>query len=69
MLGFFKISTIGKSHLAKPDGVCQDYSDVVRINDGMIIAAIADGLGSAEKSDVGAKIAVKAVLDLSLIHI
>lgn len=63
MLGFFKISTIGKSHLAKPDGVCQDYSDVVRTNDGMIIAAIADGLGSAEKSDVGAKIAVKAVLD------
>lgn len=63
MLGFFKISTIGRSHLAKPDGVCQDYSDVVQTNDGMIIAAIADGLGSAQKSDIGSQIAVKTVLD------
>lgn len=63
MLGFFKISAIGKSHLAKSDGVCQDYSDVVQTNEDMIIAAIADGLGSAEKSDIGSQIAVKTVLD------
>lgn len=62
MIGYFKISAIGTVHLEKPDGVCQDYSDVLTLENGYTIAVIADGLGSASKSDVGAKIAVNTVL-------
>lgn len=69
MIGSFKISAIGTAHLENPDGVCQDYSDVLKLENGYTIAVIADGLGSASKSDIGAKVAVNSVLDYIKSHI
>ena len=62
MLGYYKMSMIGIAHQAKKDGVCQDASDVVVLKNGWVVAAIADGLGSAKKSEVGSITAVKVVL-------
>lgn len=62
MLGYYKMSIIGTAHQAKKDGVCQDASDVVLLKNGWVVASIADGLGSAKKSEVGSTTAVKAVL-------
>lgn len=62
MLGYYKMSIIGTAHQAKKDGVCQDASDVVVLKNGWVVAAIADGLGSAKKSEVGSTTAVKTVL-------
>lgn len=62
MLGYYKMSIVGTAHQAKKDGVCQDASDVVVLKNGWVIAAIADGLGSAKKSEVGSTTAVKTVL-------
>lgn len=62
MLGYYKMSLIGTQHQKKEDGVCQDYSDVIELENGWIVAAIADGLGSAKKSDLGSSTAVKTVL-------
>lgn len=62
MLGYYKMSIIGTAHQAKKDGVCQDASDVIVLKNGWVAAVIADGLGSAKKSEVGAATAVKTVL-------
>lgn len=62
MLGYYKMSIIGTAHQAKKDGVCQDANDVVVLKNGWVVAAIADGLGSAKKSEIGSTIAVKTVL-------
>lgn len=69
MIGYFKISAIGTAHLENPDGVCQDYSDVLKLDNGYTIAVIADGLGSASKSDIGAKVAVNSFLAYINLHI
>lgn len=69
MIGSYYVSAIGTAHLEKPDGVCQDYSAVKRISDRLVVAAIADGLGSASKSDVGAKMAVENVIDYISLNI
>ena len=62
MLGYYKMSLIGTAHQAKKDGVCQDASDVIELENGWVVAAIADGLGSAKRSEIGAATAVKTVL-------
>ncbi len=62
MLGYYKMSIIGTAHQAKKDGVCQDASDVAVLKNGWVVAAIADGLGSAKKSEIGSTTAVKTVL-------
>lgn len=62
MLGFYKMSIIGTAHQAKKHGVCQDASDVMVLENGWIVACIADGLGSAKKSEIGASVAVKTIL-------
>lgn len=62
MIGYYKMSIIGTAHQAKKDGVCQDASDVVVLNNGWVVAAIADGLGSAKKSEIGSTTAVKTIL-------
>jgi hypothetical protein len=56
-----RASLQGTSHVAG-DVPCQDYNKVMQFNDYMIIA-VADGLGSASKSDVGANIACSAGID------
>lgn len=62
MIGYYKVSAIGTDHLDKPGGVCQDSSDVKQLDNGFTIAVAADGLGSASRSDVGSKVAVRAVI-------
>ena len=41
----------------------QDYNSSRSFEDGYSIVALADGLGSCEKSDVGAKIAVETAIE------
>lgn len=43
---------------------CQDSHDFRLVNDEIALAAVADGLGSVGKSDVGAALAVATVLDV-----
>lgn len=60
-------SAIGTSHL-KQQIPCQDYGSYKILND-VIIGAVADGAGSAEYADVGAKLAVKTALEyLTYLH-
>jgi serine/threonine protein phosphatase PrpC len=54
-------SVQGTSHL-KVNLPCQDYHDYRVITDQTVIAAVADGLGSAAKSHEGSKIVVNTAL-------
>lgn len=54
-------SAIGTSH-QKQEMPCQDYGGY-KIIDEIIIGAVADGAGSAKYADIGAKLAVKIVLE------
>ncbi|MHC1740057.1 MAG: PP2C family serine/threonine-protein phosphatase [Anaerolineaceae bacterium] len=63
------VSVIGTSHvkIGKP---CQDSHAIQSLNNGCLIGVVADGLGSAEKSEIGSKLAVQtamAVLGAGLI--
>lgn len=62
MLGFYYMSLIGKSHQLTENSVCQDASSIITLDNGWIVAAIADGIGSAKRSEVGATTAVNTVL-------
>lgn len=62
MLGFYHLSLQGSSH--KTSGKeCQDASGIVRLSNGWVVSVIADGLGSAQYSDVGSKTVVQSVID------
>lgn len=63
MLGYYNLSLIGTSHQKKEGGVCQDANCVKLLENGWIVAAIADGLGSAAHSEIGSEIAVNTVVD------
>ena len=55
-------STRGTSH-RRVDLPCQDAHEVRILSDARLLAAVADGLGSASHSEQGAKMAVQAALD------
>jgi hypothetical protein len=57
----YSFSLIGKDHL-RTNTPCQDHSDIIHLQNGWTIAAIADGVGSASRSDEGSKIAVASAL-------
>ena len=60
MLGYYNLSMQGTSH--KSSGtVCQDSSLTMTLDNGWVIAVIADGLGSAKYSDTGSFLAVDTV--------
>ena len=61
MIGHYKMSLTGTSHLAHHKK-CQDACNVLTLKNGWVAAAIADGIGSAPKSDKGASSAVETVL-------
>ncbi|MDR0318874.1 MAG: protein phosphatase 2C domain-containing protein [Nitrososphaerota archaeon] len=61
MIGWYGTSLIGRSHLSA-GGVCQDSHGVKMLQHGWVVAAVADGLGSAKYSDIGSKLAVEEVL-------
>lgn len=58
-LGF---SLQGKDHVSSGTP-CQDYHAIFHLNDDCVIAIVADGVGSAKLSDVGAKVASETVLE------
>ena len=57
MLHSYGFSIVGSSHLKK-GGVCQDANKIITLDNGTIIAAIADGVGSCKYSDIASSIAV-----------
>jgi len=57
----YYFSLVGKDHLYTGTP-CQDYSDIICLQNGWTIAAVADGVGSALRSDEGSKIAVTSAL-------
>jgi serine/threonine protein phosphatase PrpC len=59
----FGASVIGPSHIEKGTP-CQDACKYAIIPPNCGVIAVADGLGSASKSDTGAQIAVEAALDV-----
>lgn len=63
-IGFYGFSLTGTSH--KEKGLpCQDAHRVSRLDNGWIVAAIADGLGSRSHSDAGSSLAVQTVMELA----
>lgn len=61
-ISVFCITQQGESHI-KNEIPCQDRSEFRWVNDKILIAAIADGVGSCPLSDYGAETAVKSSLD------
>jgi len=62
MIYAYGISLPGTYH-TKNDIVCQDSHQIIKIGKNAAIAAVADGLGSAEHSDVGSKTAVSVSME------
>ena len=58
MIYAYGITAQGTYHVKK-DIVCQDANEIIKCNDNMVVAAVADGLGSEAHSDVASKIAAK----------
>lgn len=61
MLGSYAISLIGDSHLQKEGGICQDASASVLLPNEWVALLVADGVGSAARSDEGSSAAVSEV--------
>lgn len=62
MIGRYGLSLIGTSHAAQIDGECQDAHAILELPEGWVIAAIADGVGSASHSATGSRIAADAAV-------
>jgi len=58
MIYAYGITTQGTYHI-KNSIVCQDSHEIVKCSDEIVIAAVADGLGSSEHSKVASSIAAK----------
>jgi len=56
MIYSYGVSLPGTYHI-KNDIICQDYHRIIHCGKDIAIAAVADGLGSAEHADIGSKIA------------
>lgn len=61
MIFEYGFSLIGKSHISN-EKCCQDAHRIMRMENGWIIAAVADGVGSAANSQIGSRIAVDTVV-------
>lgn len=62
MIFNYGYSVVGKSHIAKGT-CCQDSHMIKELDNGWVIAAIADGVGSAKNSQIGSSIAAKTVVE------
>lgn len=56
------VSIRGKSHI-QSGTVCQDAYRILTLPNGLKVAAVADGVGSAKRAERGSQIAVKTVTD------
>lgn len=61
MIFDYGFSLVGKSHLTNGT-CCQDNHKIKRLSNGWVIAASADGVGSAKNSQIGSKIATETVV-------
>ncbi|MCL1831838.1 MAG: protein phosphatase 2C domain-containing protein [Oscillospiraceae bacterium] len=61
MIGYYSLSLQGKSHVSGSIP-CQDSSLTMLLANGWAIAVIADGLGSAKRSDAGSFLAVNGIV-------
>jgi len=57
MIYAYGISVQGTYHIKNNNIPCQDYHHIVKCGDDLVVAAVADGLGSVTYADVGSKIA------------
>lgn len=62
MIYAYGITQQGTYHI-KHNIVCQDAHQIVKCGDGLVIAAVADGLGSEAHSDIASKLAVKTAAE------
>lgn len=60
---YYGASIIGTSHVKK-GSVCQDSSKAQKLSNGWVVAAVADGVGSAKHSEIASKIAVDTVTQI-----
>lgn len=58
----YGFSLQGKSHIDK-NTVCQDANKVGKLECGLYIGIVADGVGSAVRSDIGSKMAVESLFE------
>ena len=63
MIVDYGFSLKGKSHVTMGT-CCQDNHKIKRLENGWVIAAIADGVGSAKNSQIGSRIAVDTVVSV-----
>ncbi|MDR0304924.1 MAG: protein phosphatase 2C domain-containing protein [Chitinispirillales bacterium] len=68
MIYTYGITEQGAYHV-KNNIPCQDEHYIVKYGDNMIVAAVADGCGSEEHSDIASKIAAKVSVDFCVEHI
>ena len=64
----YGVSVQGADHI-KNDVVCQDSHKIVKCGDDMVIAAVADGLGSEKYTDVASRLAVDTATAYCADHI
>jgi len=57
MIYSYGISAQGTYHIKNNNIPCQDHHHIIKCSSDLVVAAVADGLGSVEHSDVGSKIA------------
>lgn len=62
MILSYGVTLTGKSHISR-NTCCQDAHKIEIMKNGWVIAAVADGVGSAENSAVGSQIAVDTIVD------
>lgn len=58
----YGFSLQGKSHV-DTGTVCQDANKISRLQNGWYVAAVADGVGSAARSDIGSQLAVEKMIE------
>ena len=68
MIYTYGITQQGAYHV-KNGIVCQDAHNIIKRDDSFVIAAVADGLGSEEHSDVASRLAVKTSAEYCSEHI
>lgn len=64
----YGITAQGTHHI-KADTPCQDAHSIAKISNDIVIAAVADGLGSEKYSDIASKIAVETSVNYCLLNI
>lgn len=63
MIYSYGVTQIGSYHIEK-NIVCQDAHYIKKLSDSCIIAAVADGLGSEQYSDIASKVAAQTSVEL-----